>query len=346
MKSIFFTGFLIVALMVSGQSTQGMSLIFSDDFTTMDKGWHLDETTYNISKISLQNARIVLELFDQGTARSSVFTHVDFNKDFVLIAELGAKGEAKQNRKERSDFGLTFGYSSPRYMDSQAFYGMFLNFYQDGVKLIIQDDNDSFNEVIKGVTYNPKGYTKIALEKKGSVTRFFVNEKLIHEGNAINTAGGCVSFQAFRKMRTFMRSLEIYQTAQVIEDPISGDIADEIDILAGNISFESKRDVLTAGSVDLVNGLAQVLIDNPAIHLLVESHSDDEGATEYLLELTHSRASRIVKMMLDYGVPEHQISGKGLGDYYPIMSNLTLEGRRKNNRVEYKILKSTFKDQD
>ena len=337
LKVTFTICFLILSLILSGQSTQGMSLVFSDDFTTSDKGWSVDESSFNISKVSPSNKRLVLEIFDQGMKRSTVFTDVDFNKDFVLKAELGSKGEAKQNKNERSDFGLTFGYSSPRYWEQQGVYGFYLNFYRDGIYVFSQYPNGTrlLDEIIKDVNYNPKSYVDIAVEKRGTNVSFFVNGKEIMQSNAIETAGGAISFRAFRKMKCYMRNIEIYQNpVKKEENPTH---IEEIDILLENIEFYNKSVTLKEGAEELISELAEVLRSNPEANFILESHCDDAGSTNALIKLTNSRYEVLKDRLVQNGIEKSRISGKGIGDFRPITSNLSSEGRKRNNRLTYQL---------
>lgn len=71
--------------------------------------------------------------------------------------------------------------------------------------------------------------------------------------------------------------------------------------------------------------------------VLVEGHTDDNGAEEYNLNLSMKRVRQIENLMHDIGVPEERVSVIGYGESMPKYDNSTEEGRQKNRRVDFKI---------
>lgn len=74
----------------------------------------------------------------------------------------------------------------------------------------------------------------------------------------------------------------------------------------------------------------------------VEGHTDDEpikksGWTSNW-ELSAARALSVVHFLVEKGVNPKMLSGIAYGEYHPVASNSTKEGRQKNRRVEIVIL--------
>jgi len=59
---------------------------------------------------------------------------------------------------------------------------------------------------------------------------------------------------------------------------------------------------------------------------------------EYCDRLSTSRAKNIALYLYERGIPQSQISYKGYGKRQPIATNQTVDGRRRNQRVEIKIV--------
>ena len=57
-------------------------------------------------------------------------------------------------------------------------------------------------------------------------------------------------------------------------------------------------------------------------------------------ELSTARASRVVRFLIQGGVPQQRLSAAGYAYLHPIASNATAEGRSRNRRVEIVLLRS------
>jgi len=82
--------------------------------------------------------------------------------------------------------------------------------------------------------------------------------------------------------------------------------------------------------VDVVNGVCAGQVSQ----VLVESHADVTGGEGYNQGLSERRASNVEKYLTDRGLAAHQIAAFGYGEFRPIASNETVEGRAMNRRTE------------
>lgn len=69
--------------------------------------------------------------------------------------------------------------------------------------------------------------------------------------------------------------------------------------------------------------------------VLVSGHTDSRGSRKYNQGLSERRASNVKAELVKLGVPSRNIDTQALGEDYPDESNETIEGRRKNRRVEF-----------
>ena len=85
----------------------------------------------------------------------------------------------------------------------------------------------------------------------------------------------------------------------------------------------------------------QVLADSlqryPGSTIQVVGHTDNTGAASYNQDLSERRASAVSSVLIGAGVPSNRINSFGQGEYLPIASNLTDEGRALNRRVDITI---------
>ncbi len=75
------------------------------------------------------------------------------------------------------------------------------------------------------------------------------------------------------------------------------------------------------------------LEENKDKKLILTGHTDDEDSAEWNLTLSKKRAQAVKKQLMLAGIPAERIVTKGKGEWEPIASNTTLEGKRSNRRV-------------
>jgi len=104
-----------------------------------------------------------------------------------------------------------------------------------------------------------------------------------------------------------------------------------------NVNFEFDSDQLTAGAKTLLDGIAESLLAQTSVKVLVTGHTDALGPQSYNLQLSQRRAKSVMAYLVGKSVDAARISAEGEGEFSPIASNETEEGRAQNRRVEFKI---------
>lgn len=106
------------------------------------------------------------------------------------------------------------------------------------------------------------------------------------------------------------------------------------------VQFATGSAEILAVSHGLLDEVAKVLTDNPQIELLqVEGHTDSTGTAALNRKLSQQRAESVMKYLASKGVVAGRMVAKGFGPDRPIADNGTDDGREKNRRVEFNILK-------
>ena len=107
------------------------------------------------------------------------------------------------------------------------------------------------------------------------------------------------------------------------------------------ILFSSGSTKLNKEGQDALAKVAQALKDVEGKIIRVEGHTDNvplptDAKTEFdsNWELSTTRALVVVKLLQEQGVPPTMLSALGYGEYQPIASNQTAEGRSLNRRIE------------
>lgn len=105
-----------------------------------------------------------------------------------------------------------------------------------------------------------------------------------------------------------------------------------------NVFFKPNTDQLKEISLLELDRVADFLFENRQLHVEIAAHTNGWLSHSLSLQLSEQRAKVIADYLLDHGVPVSQVSYRGYGKTDPIASNDTLEGRRKNQRIELHIL--------
>jgi len=123
-----------------------------------------------------------------------------------------------------------------------------------------------------------------------------------------------------------------------------------VSIARGRMVINLPQDILFAsGSADLgsdgqgtLREVAGVLAEFTDRRFQVEGHTDDRPISTPQFpsnwELSAARALSVVKLLVAQGVPPENLSGAGYGEYQPVATNETPEGRRLNRRIEIVML--------
>jgi OOP family OmpA-OmpF porin len=126
------------------------------------------------------------------------------------------------------------------------------------------------------------------------------------------------------------------------EDGCPDEIPEEVREFSGvieGIEFDRDSTEITERSKPTLDRALKVLTDYPDIRIEIVGHTDNEGTTEYNLELSQGRADSVKNYFVAGGVDESRIQTRGAGEKEPLASNDSEEGRAKNRRTEFKILK-------
>jgi chemotaxis protein MotB len=106
--------------------------------------------------------------------------------------------------------------------------------------------------------------------------------------------------------------------------------------------FDSGSATIRPGSLDAISRLGGVLKQRPE-NLRIEGHTDNvpihTARFSSNWELSTARATDLIQLLItSYGLPPSHLSAAGYGEFHPVSSNDTSEGRAQNRRLDVVIL--------
>ncbi len=110
-------------------------------------------------------------------------------------------------------------------------------------------------------------------------------------------------------------------------------------ITLNNIFFDFNKAVLKSDSYPELNRIVELMKERSSMTVEISGHADATGPEDFNMTLSGWRAKAVTKYLVDKGVDAGRITTTFFGETRPIESNNTKEGRRKNRRVEFKIIK-------
>ena len=184
------------------------------------------------------------------------------------------------------------------------------------------------------------------------------------------TLSGCTFvFQAGRrsdvqKIDELSQQLdELNQTKRLLENRLAQEIKDKqvrlemmekglVITFVADVLFDSGRDQIRKEAYPILDKVAVVLKENvPELNVGIEGHTDNVpikvSGWKTNWELSTARALSVLHYLIDErGIAPARLSANGYGEYRPVASNDTKEGRQLNRRVEIVIVPRVTKSKE
>ena len=130
----------------------------------------------------------------------------------------------------------------------------------------------------------------------------------------------------------------------VVEEKIMGEL-DREKIKEGQtipidkLYFPADSTSFAEDSYTVLEEIYRFLRDNPGVEVELGGHTNDRCDDVYCNKLSEIRAKAVADFLEERGISRFRLSHKGYGKTKPIASNKTRENRKKNQRVEIKIIR-------
>jgi outer membrane protein OmpA-like peptidoglycan-associated protein len=101
------------------------------------------------------------------------------------------------------------------------------------------------------------------------------------------------------------------------------------------INFDTGKSTIKPESAQAIGEIANLLKADPGLNIHVVGHTDNVGGVDNNIKLSQDRAEAVLQALVrDHAIAPSRLRSYGCGQFAPVASNDTEEGRAKNRRVE------------
>jgi len=102
--------------------------------------------------------------------------------------------------------------------------------------------------------------------------------------------------------------------------------------------FEENEYTASPGAYPILDQVVEIMNNHPEIRLEIAAYADDEGSSEYNMELSQKRAQTMANYLINKGIHKDRLIAKGFGKSKPISPSHSEEDRKINRRVQFIIV--------
>lgn len=226
----------------------------------------------------------------------------------------------------------------------------------DGVDFKIADKGKVTQTIhVEGELWMVRYYPQADMKSKPSELQIFRNFE-----NAIRKQGGTLIGTTDRKRQVYKlvkdgneiwvevwaeftgkHGYTIIQKKEMAQDVVadaqafSNDIRTTGHAAVYGIYFDTGKSNIKPESAKTIAEIAKLLKSDPGLKIHVVGHTDNAGGIESNIKLSQSRAEAVVQdLVKNNGIAASRLRAYGCGQFAPVASNDTEDGRGKNRRVE------------
>lgn len=160
------------------------------------------------------------------------------------------------------------------------------------------------------------------------------NQQLANKDQALQAQGAALQTEVQRRQEAEKRAAQAASDLAKLA-AVKQEARGMVITLSGQVLFTSgKSDLLPAAQIKL-NDVAKALIEqDPDSKMVVEGHTDSQGAAAANQDLSQKRAQSVRDYLVSRGMAGDRVTAQGFGDTRPVADNKSPEGRANNRRVE------------
>lgn len=160
----------------------------------------------------------------------------------------------------------------------------------------------------------------------------WVNGKIVKDGQEVwvqaEKGNGAIWLRIVEK-----QAMEQYIVADAAA--FSNDIRAMGHAAVYGINFDIGKSAIKPESAQAIGEIAKLLKDDPSLKIHVVGHTDNTGGVDSNIKLSQERAEAVLQALVrEHGIAAVRLGSYGCGQFAPVASNDSEEGRAKNRRVE------------
>lgn len=105
-----------------------------------------------------------------------------------------------------------------------------------------------------------------------------------------------------------------------------------------NVFFDYGKTTLKGESKRELQRIYDLLVKYPTMRMEISGHTDNVSSEKFNQRLSENRAKSVAKYLAKMGIDSDRLVSIGYAFSQPVANNDTKEGRKKNRRVEFKVL--------
>jgi outer membrane protein OmpA-like peptidoglycan-associated protein len=185
------------------------------------------------------------------------------------------------------------------------------------------------------------GYIRVAMIGGTPPYKVIWNEK-IRGSELKNLPAGRYNYVASDDNNCRSKGTVIFVQPEITTDKFEDglrNIQEGSSIVLKNIFFEFNQTTLLPESYAELSKVVAFMLENDIKKIEISGHTDSEGSETYNQKLSEGRANAVVSYLVSQGIDPSRMVAAGYGESKPIDTNHTEEGRARNRRVEFTLIK-------
>ncbi len=272
------------------------------------------------------------DLKKENNALSDENTTLKTDKNQLELDKKNLQTELDKVKAERDKLASDYAATKKNLDNLKASYAALEKDSNDALEANINKNRQLLAELEakqKALSAEQDRLNKLKKDLEASSARLAELEKMMADKDA-----------AMKKLKeTLSKSLKAFEGKGLTVTEKDGKVYVSME---NKLLFESGSWTVGAEGKKAVDLVGKVLGDNPDISVLIEGHTDNDkitgtigGGVENNWDLSTKRATAIVNILTaNAKVKKENLTAAGRGEYAPLMSNETAEGKAKNRRIE------------